>query len=256
MLRHSLAALIALFAVTSLVTAEEKLNTPPEGYTALFNGKDLTNWKGLLKGPYDNPAKRAALSADELQKLQAEADEDMKKHWSVKDGILVFDGKGRSLATAKDYGDFELYCDWKIEKNGDSGLYLRGQPQVQIWDSDSSPGARNEDKGTGSGGLWNTPLPPEVAKSADNSLKLKEGRKVGKIPLKKADKPVGEWNTFHIVMVGDEVTIKLNGELVVDKAKLQNYWERGKPLPAKGPIELQFHGDPLWFRNIYVKELP
>ena len=128
--------------------------------------------------------------------------------------------------------------DWKIEKNGDSGLYLRGQPQVQIWDSENAPGAKGVDKNSGSGGLWNNPAGDKA-----------------KIPLKKADKPLGEWNTFHIVMVGDEVTIKLNGELVVEKGKLPNYFEKGKPLPASGPIELQFHGDPLWFKNIYVKEL-
>src|SRR5688572_26794781 len=105
MLRISLTALFAILISASLV-AEDKLNTPPEGFTALFNGKDLTNWKGLLKGPYDKPHERAKLSEEERKKLQAAADEDMKKHWSVKDGILVFDGKGQSLATAKDYGDF------------------------------------------------------------------------------------------------------------------------------------------------------
>jgi hypothetical protein len=147
--------------------------------------------------------------------------------------------------------------DWKIEKKGDSGIYLRGQPQVQIWDSDNLAPNLAADAGKGSGGLWNNPLTGDAAKKdAPIELKLTEGRKIGKIPLKKADKPVGEWNTFHITMVGDEVTIKLNGELVVEKAKLPNYFERGKPLPASGPIELQFHGDPLWFKNIYVKELP
>ena len=110
--------------------------------------------------------------------------------------------------------------DWKIEKNGDSGIYLRGQPQVQIWDSDNTPGARGEDKNSGSGGLWNNPLPADVAKSKDNALKLKEGQKIGKMPLKKADKPVGEWNTFHIIMKGDKVTVYLNGELVVDNKPL------------------------------------
>ena len=115
--------------------------------------------------------------------------------------------------------------DWKIRKNGDSGIYLRGNPQVQIWD-----------KPEGSGGLYNNKKHPSK-------------------PTKNADKPVGEWNTFHIIMKGDVVTVYLNGELVVDKVPLENYWEPGKPLPAKGPIELQHHGDQLWFKNIYVKEL-
>ncbi len=158
----------------------------------------------------------------------------------MKDGVIHSDGKGGvSLVTDKDYGNFELFLDWKIEKNGDSGIYIRGQPQIQIWDSDNTPGARGVDKGSGSGGLWNNT----------------EGDKA-KIPLKKADKPLGEWNTFHITMVGDEVTVKLNGEVVVNQGKLPNYWDKSKPLPTAGPIELQFHGDPLWFGKIFIKELP
>jgi hypothetical protein len=208
---------------------------PPPGFTAIFNGKDLTGWQGHV-----TMKERATLPPDKLAELQKQRTKTAFEHWTVQNGAIHCDGKGGvSLQTTKDYGNFELYVDWKIEAKGDSGLYLRGQPQVQIWDSDTSPGARGEDKGSGSGGLWNNP-PGDPAKK----------------PLKKADKPVGEWNTFHIVMVGDEVTIKLNDVLVVDKGKLPNYWEKGKPLPEKGPIELQFHGDPLWFRNIYVKELP
>jgi len=225
---------------------------PPKGFIALFNGKDLKGWKG-----HTTMAERATKTSEELEKLQEQRNRIAFEHWSVQDGAIHLDSKGGvSLVTFKDYGNFELYIDWKIEKNGDSGLYLRGQPQVQIWDSENSPGARNEDKNSGSGGLWNNPLPPDVAKSTDLELKTKEGQKIGKIPLKKADKPVGEWNTFHITMIGDEVTVELNRVLVVDKAKLPNYWDRSKPLPKTGPIELQFHGDPLWFKNIYIKELP
>jgi len=225
---------------------------PPPGFTALFNGTDLTGWQGNL-----DMKQRATLSPEKQAEVIAQRTKTAHEHWSVQDGAIHLDGKGGvSLQTVKDYANFELYVDWKIEKNGDSGLYIRGQPQVQIWDSDNSPGARGVDKSSGSGGLWNNPLPPDVAKSGDTELILKEGRKIGKIPLKKADKPLGEWNTFHITMIGDGVTVELNGQLVVDKAKLANYWFRGQPLPAKGPIELQFHGDPLWFKNIYVKELP
>lgn len=108
------------FALALSAFAEEKEaakpgdNTPPEGFIALFNGKDLTNWKGLLKGPNDNPVKRAALKPEELEKLQKEADEFVMPHWKVVDGLLIYDGKARSLATAKDYTDFEMYVDWKI----------------------------------------------------------------------------------------------------------------------------------------------
>ncbi|HOT51573.1 MAG TPA: DUF1080 domain-containing protein, partial [Candidatus Hydrogenedentes bacterium] len=102
----------------------------PEGFVPLFNGKDLTGWKGLVA----DPEKRAKMSPDELAAAQKAADEKMRAHWRVENGVLVFDGKGDSLCTAKDYGDFELLVDWKIEKGGDSGIYLRGSPQVQIWD--------------------------------------------------------------------------------------------------------------------------
>jgi hypothetical protein len=206
-------------------TTEEKAgpndNKPPKGFQALFNGKDLTNWQGLVELP-----ERKKLTAEQLAKKQKEANEKYLPHWTVKNGILHYDGKGQSLQTKKDYGNFELYVDWKIGKKGDSGIYLRGNPQVQIWDNP-----------VGSGGLFNNQKNP-------------------KDPLKVADKPVGQWNTFHIILKGDKVTVYLNGVLVVDKTPLENYWERGKPLPEKGPIELQHHGDRLWFKNIYIKELP
>jgi hypothetical protein len=200
--------------------AGPKDNMPPKGFKALFNGKDLTNWQGLVELP-----QRKKLTPEELATKQKEANEKYLPHWTVKNGILHYDGKGQSLQTVKDYGNFELYVDWKIGKKGDSGIYLRGNPQVQIWDNS-----------VGSGGLFNNQKNP-------------------KDPLKVADKPVGQWNSFHIVMKGDKVTVHLNGVLVVDDTPLENYWERGKPLPAKGPIELQHHGDRLWFKNIYIKEL-
>jgi hypothetical protein len=204
-------------------------NAPPEGFTAIFNGKDLSGWKGLLKEPNDNPAKRAKLSPEELKKSQAEADDLMRKTWKVDDGVLVYNGRGRSLCTAKDYGDFEMYVDWKIGPGGDSGIYLRGSPQVQIWDPKNA--------GVGSGGLYNNQKNPSK-------------------PLKDADKPIGQWNTFYIKMAGDKVTVKLNGELVVDNVTLENYWERDKPIYPTGQIELQHHSSPLWFKNIYLREIP
>jgi hypothetical protein len=210
-------------------------NKPPEGFMALFNGRDLTNWQGAM-----DIGTRAKLSPEERAKVQRELNKTAFEHWKVVNGILYYDGRGVSLGTVKDYADFELLIDWKIEEKGDSGIYLRGTPQVQIWDSDHSPGARGVDKGSGSGGLWNNP----------------PGSK-GKVPLKKADKKPGEWNSFRIIMRGDRVTVYLNGELVVDDAPLAPYRPFGfDKLPESGPIELQHHGDRLWFKNIYIKELP
>lgn len=232
--RVAFAALAASAALVGASRADDAPKPPP-GFTALFNGKDLSGWQGHVT------MKERGLPPEKLAELRKQRNAKMPEIWSVKDGVIYCNGGkgGVSLQTTKDYGNFELYVDWKIEPKGDSGIYLRGQPQVQIWDSDNLAPSLKADAGKGSGGLWNNPA----------------GDK-GKQPLKKADKPVGQWNTFRIVMVGDETTIYLNGELVVDKAKLPNYWEKGKPLPSTGPIELQFHGDPLWFKNIYVKELP
>jgi hypothetical protein len=242
-MNRPLLATVLTAALALPALAEDKAgpndNKPPEGFTALFNGKDLTNWKGLV--PINE---RAKLSGADLEKRQKAADAKTLPHWTVTDGILYYDGKGDSLQTAKDYGDFELLIDWKIEEKGDSGIYLRGMPQVQVWDSDKSPGVPAVDKGTGSGGLWNNPLPPGA-----------DPKSIGKTPLKKADNPVGEWNTFRIVMKGDNVTVYLNGELVVDNKPLAPYKGFGfDKLPAAGPIELQHHGDKLWFKNVYIKE--
>jgi hypothetical protein len=216
----ALSLTLGLLAADDL-TAGPQDNLPPPGFTALFNGKDLTGWQGLLELP-----QRKKLSAEALAQKQAEANAKFLPHWTVRDGILHYDGKGQSLQSARDYGNVELYVSWRILKKGDSGIYLRGNPQVQIWDNP-----------VGSGGLYNNQKHP-------------------KDPTKVADKPIGQWNTFRIIMRGDVVTVYLNGELVVDTVPLENYWERGQPLPAKGPIELQHHGDELWFKNIYVRELP
>lgn len=225
-------------------------NTPPEGFTALFNGTDLSGWKGLA---HKRAPERRALKGDELKKAQAKADEVMREHWSVVEGILTYDGKGASLCTAKDYGDFELYVDWKIPPGADSGLYLRGTPQIQIWDpwdvstKDKPTPETPEDwlkayrtgRNLGSGGLWNN-------------------RRASNRPLVLADKRPGEWNTFFIRMVGDKVSIWLNGKLVVDRTRLENFWDktRTEPLPRADQIELQHHGSELFFKNIYIRELP
>lgn len=203
-----------------------------EGFQPLLNGKDLTGWKGLV----GNPKTRAAMSSKELAAAQLKADEDMHAHWKLVDGVLEFDGKGKSLCTAKDYGDFELYLDCKILEGGDSGVYLRGTPQVQIWDTNYQDffrhGAEN-----GSGSLWNNQLNP-------------------RFPLVKADNPVGQWNTFFIRMIGERVTVKLNGKLVADNVVMENYWDRSMPIDPRGQIELQNHGNTLYFRDLWIREIP
>ncbi|UCE41155.1 MAG: DUF1080 domain-containing protein [Candidatus Aminicenantes bacterium] len=195
-----------------------------EGFVPLFNGMDLTGWKGLV----GDPVKRAKMTPEEMVKAQVLADDSMHVHWKVDGGILVFDGKGESLCTDKDYEDFEMFVDWKIGVGGDSGIYLRGSPQVQIWGPDQSR--------DGSGGLYNNKIGPSK-------------------PLVRADNPVGEWNTFYIKMIGERVTVYLNGVLVADDVVMENYWERDKPIYPSGQIELQAHNTPLYFRNVYIREI-
>jgi hypothetical protein len=152
----------------------------------------------------------------------------------VVDGTIVFDGKGfNNLCTVKQYGDFELLVDWKLfpGPEPDAGIYLRGTPQVQIWDTSRvDVGAQ-----VGSGGLYNNQVNPSK-------------------PLKVADLKVGEWNTFRIRMIGDRVSVWLNGELVTDNVILENYWDRSLPIFPIEQIELQAHGSKVAYRDIYIKE--
>ena len=208
---------------------EKPDNKAPEGFNALFNGRDLTGWKGLV----EDPIKRAKMSPEELAGKQAKADERMRAHWKVVDGALEFDGKGDSLCTAKDFKNFEFLCDWKIKEKGDSGIYLRGSPQVQIWDpADRGPNPN----GQGSGGLYNNKKNPSG-------------------PLELADNPIGEWNRFRILMVDDKVHVFLNGKLVVNNTTLENYWNYDQPIFPSGQIELQNHGNNLWFKNVFIREI-
>lgn len=198
-----------------------------EGFVSLFNGKDLSGWKGLVA----DPIKRSKMDAATLKKEQEKADVKMKEGWSAKDGLLVFGGHGDNLCTEKKYGDFEMFVDWKITKDGDAGIYLRGTPQVQIWDTTR----RDVGAQVGSGGLYN---------NAKNESK----------PLKVADNAIGEWNNFRIIMKGDRVTVYLNGELVVNNVMLENYWDRKLPIFLEEQLELQAHGTYVAYRNLYIRE--
>jgi len=226
-------------------------NTPPAGFEALFNGNSLCGWKGLA---HKNANERRALKGQALKEAQTAADEVMKAHWSVVDGVLTYDGKGQSLCTQENYGDFELYIDWKIPPGADSGIYLRGTPQVGIWDPwkpqtrDNLPTPANPEEwvqryrhgqNQGSGSLWNN-------------------RRHRHLPIRLADKKAGEWNTFFIRMIGRKVSIWLNGKLIVDRTELENYWDRSgaTPLARADQIELQHHGSELFFKNLYLRELP
>ena len=189
-------------------------------------------------------------------------------HWVIRDGILDYDGKAEhkqstknTLWTKEASGDLKLYVEWRLPSKpkmkphpivlpngdflrhengrrkttprldaGDSGIYLRGSPKCQanIWSQILGSGEIN-------GYRVNRKLPGPVRKAC--------------IPVKRADRPFGEWNWFMITVKGDRMTVVLNGETVIDAARLPD-------LPPKGPIGLQHHGDPVQFRNLHIKQLP
>lgn len=269
-LKHSL---LLTLATASLGLAAEN-NTPPEGFTALFNGKDLSGWYGWGTQDPTDLWKMTPEEQGEYKKKSVEGGlkdakgndkgDHIHAHWKVENGELVNDGKGLYLTTDKDYGDFELWVDYKMLPLGDSGIYLRGIPQVQIWDfTEKDDKAVSLGKPFGSGGLWNNKNPE------------------GKNPLKLMDKPLGEWNRFHIKMIGERVTITFNGEVVVKNAVLENFFANRKagyqaygkveakdagekkpngwmvdPAFAKGPIQLQTHGSEIRWRNVFIREIP
>ena len=228
-----LLALTALLlgSLTTLPAAEP---APPKGFRALFNGTDLTGWYGL--NPHAVPKPLGEKRDANLKQQRA----DFPNHWRVENGELVNSGTGPYATTDADYGDIELLIDYKTVPKADSGIYLRGTPQVQIWDKNQPENPKNPDRRPwlGSGGLFNnTPKTP------------------GRDPLVLADKPFGEWNTFRIRQIGAVTWVWLNDKLVVDGAVMENFWERTKPLPAKGPIMLQTHGGEIRWRNLFVRDI-
>ena len=219
---------------------------PPAGFLSLFNGRDLAGWRG--GDTYDH-RKLLALPADERAALVAKwtasltALKDGRPHWSIDAGELLNDGLGGYATTERDYGDFELLVDWKITAGTDSGLYLRGVPQIQIWDP-AMPDPKGNGAAFGSGGLW-------------NNAKTSPGRD----PLVRADASIGQWNRFRVLMVGSRVTVWLNDRLVVDHVLLENYYDaklppdQRRPVPARGPVQLQTHGGETRWRNLYLREI-
>ncbi len=213
-LLRSLGLSLAILATSSVATADDQ-NQPPKGFTALFNGKDFAGWHGM---PHFDPRKLAEMSDDARAAQIKTWTEESMKHWSIKEGVIINDGAGPYLTTDKDYRDFELHVDYSMDPKGDSGIYLKANPQVQIWDYTEEGGKWNLGADKGSGGLWN------------NS----PGKK-GKDPLVLADKPFGEWNHFRIIQVGATTTVYLNDKLVVDHAIMENYFDRDRPPLRRGP---------------------
>lgn len=202
-------------------------------WQSLWNGKDLAGWHGQRHlSPYD----LAAMAPEQRAKLRAEDDATMRAHWRVEHGELVNDGEGAYLTTDADFGDVELELEYRTVARADSGIYLRGCPQVQIWDWTEAGGKWQLGADKGSGGLWNN----EVHE---------------RFPPARADRPFGEWNTLRIRQLGARTWVWLNDQATVDGVVMENYFDRKRPLPAHGPVQLQTHGGEIRFRNVRARAI-
>ncbi|MCC6508929.1 MAG: DUF1080 domain-containing protein [Pirellulaceae bacterium] len=211
-----------------------RADDPPKGFRAIFNGQDLTGWYGW------NPHSTAKLTGEKKEENLKKQRAEFADHWEVEKGELVNVGTGPYATTEEEFGDMELLIEYKTVAGADSGIYLRGNPQVQIWDKNQRYDLKNPNRKPhqGSGGLFNnTP------------------GKLGRDPLMLADKPFGQWNQLRIRQIGDRTWVTLNTRVVVDGAIMENYNDRSQTLPAKGPIHLQTHGGEIRWRNIFVREI-
>lgn len=233
-----LLSIAALSPTAAIASTDSALNEPPPGFRALFNGQDLTGWWGAET---EDPRGWMALPPGEFQAKRAASLADIREHWRVEDGELVNDGNGLYLTTDAHFRDYELLVDYRTVAGADSGIYLKGCPQVQIWDYTEAGGKWSIGADKGSGGLWNN-----------------SAGQAGKDPLVFADRPFGEWNRFRVVQCGSRTWVWLNGQKVVDGAIMENYFDekRALPIPVAGPIQLQTHGGEIRWRNVFVRDLP
>lgn len=240
---------IALIMASGNCFAQDKILFESEGYTRLFNGKDLSGWK-IPEG--DNG------------------------HWSVIDGVIDYDARSeakgnKDLWSEKAYTDFKLHIEWRFKGYGDhlfplptilpNGDYLRDESGKII-----EPLGPNSDsgillKGAGQANLWCWSVGSGELWSVRNDSKLPQEVRATAVPTENADKPVGQWNAFDITVQGERITIVNNGIVVIDHALYPG-------LNVKGAIGLQHHGginektgklngasSLVQFRNIWIKEL-
>src|SRR5690606_33717959 len=201
--------LLGLLLATPLIHGADP--APPEGFRAIFNGQDLEGWHGW------NPHSSAKLEGEKLEQNLKEQRADFTNLWRVENGELVNAGTGPYATTEEEFGVFELWIEYKTVAGADSGIYLRDQPQVQIWDVNQAfhPAKPDRRPHFGSGGLFNNPP-----------------RTLGRDPIMRVDKPFGQWNQFKIKQIGARTWVTLNGRLVVEGAEFANFFQKGEPFPA------------------------
>ena len=196
-------------------------------------GHGVTAWRGR---PHLDPKLEAAWDEPTRAAKQAEFDAEVRAHWSASGAELINDGHGAYLTSNNDFADAEYQLEYRTVAMADSGIYLRANPQVQIWDTTEAGGKWNLGANKGSAGLWNNKRHPRD-------------------PLVKADQAFGEWNSMKIRQVGARTWVWLNEHLTVDAVPMENYFEPSLPLPPRGPLQLQTHGGEIRFRNLAVRAL-
>ncbi|MCA8953965.1 MAG: DUF1080 domain-containing protein [Planctomycetes bacterium] len=204
-----------------------------QDWRPLFDGRTFAGWRGQ---EHRNPYELAAMSEAKRDAIRAQDDASMRAHWRIADGELINDGEGAYLTTVEEFGDAEYELEYRTVALADSGIYLRGCPQVQIWDTTEAGGKWKIGADKGSGGLWNN-------------------KRHERFPPAVADRPFGEWNTLRIRQVGATTWVELNGVTTVDGVVMDNYWDYDRPLPRTGPLQLQTHGGEIRFRNLRVRTI-
>ena len=196
------------------------------GWKLLFDGHTLDGWRGY---------NRDALPGG----------------WGVENGMLARIGEGGDIVTDREFTDFELSVEWKLEPGGNSGIFYRAAegeewiyhsaPEMQILDDERHPDGQN----------------PLTSAGANYGLNAAPRGVV---------RPVGEWNESRVVVEGSQVEHWLNGTRVVEYVLGGEEWEArvadskfvewpAYGRAATGHIGLQDHGDPVWYRNMKVREI-
>ena len=257
-------------AVNGAVVSGASEVSPRRGYLCLesegsevhFRGLRLTRLPGSEPGPEDTATAdegfRSLYDGLSLDGWRESAEE--AGHWTPRGSVLAYDGGGGDLWTTREFGDFELLVDWRwsgeavererpvitpaghtaldesgrprtalVRDAGDSGVYLRGNTKSQV-------------------NIWCWPVGSGEVYGYRTDASQEPDVRASVTPRVAADAPLGSWNRFRIRLVGDRLTVDLNGERVVDDARLPG-------VPARGPIGLQHHGAPIEFTNLYVREL-
>lgn len=206
------------------VTPGARPGDPPSDAVVLFDGKDLSKW----------------------EIASAEGGE---PKWTVADGAMTIKRYSGSIRTKQPFGSCQLHIEWNVDGKtpGNSGVFFMGLYELQVYDSYKSKYRIYAD---GMAGAMYGQYPPLV----------------------NACRPPGEWQSFDVifraprfaddgkVLEPARITVLQNGVLVINNVAIKGFTVHGsqatyKTHPPKAPLMLQDHGDPVSFRNIWIRPL-